>query len=147
MIAFELEGDKIRIEHVEDGTIRIERAGENVFEIPKDDSRKLSEIKVSGHRIGVQYKEFPSILGMLLWNSGFGIYVDGKPLEKTSSDPREALKYASYAFFLFAGISLLTFLVSQNPDEKLVALIFVPFMVLMGLITKKYPFLQRCLAL
>lgn len=145
LIVFEVEGEAISIERKDSGTIHISKSGAVISKIPKEDSRKVSDVEVSGHRIGVQYKEFPSLLAMLLWNSGFGIYVDGKPLEKTSSDPREALKYASYAFFLFAGISILTLLVSQTPEEKFISLTLLPILVLFGFLTKKTPIFTTAL--
>jgi len=139
LFVFEIEGIKIKIERSPDGEIYLFKDGEKILDISKKFSSRLTEIEVVGHKLSIQYKEFPNILDMLFWNKGFRIFIDGKPLEKTSSDPQIRIKVASFAFFLFAAIALLNVFISPEPNARYFALVLFPMLIILGLLTKKIP--------
>lgn len=139
LFVLEIEGTKISIERTRNGKICLSKGDEKIQEIPKDESGKVTEIEIAGHKLNIQYKEPLFLLDILFWNSGFSISVDGKPIERSSGDPQKRVKIAAAAFYLLAGISLFSILLL--PANAIVAGAIGIVLILLGLSTKKLPVL------
>lgn len=141
--AIQIEGKTVKIERAKDGTIHVsQEPNEIIKEIKKAEADNISHVEFSGHDLGIRYKELPSPFGMLLWNAGFNISVDGKPVEKTAGDPDQAIKLASFAFYLFAAIALLSIFIQPDTDARIVSILLLPILVVLGLLTRKLPVLS-----
>lgn len=143
LFVLEIEGEKIGIERTTDGKICVSKGDEIIQEVPKDKSGKVTTMEVADHKLNIQYKEVPGPFDMLFWNLGFSISVDGKPVERTSGDSQKIIEIASYAFYLFAGISF--FSIFLLPGKAMWAGAIGIAMVLLGLYTKKLPVLTTTL--
>jgi len=139
LFLLKIEGERIGVERTKEGRICVSKGDEKIKEIPKNKSSKVTKIEVTEHNLSIQYKETPTLLGMLFWNSGFRIHVDGKPVEGTSADPQERIKVAACAFYLFAAIALFNVFVTPNPDARVEAIILLLIFVVFGFLTRKVP--------
>lgn len=137
-----IEGEKIKIERRKNNTVCVHAQDKIIQEISEHDSPGVTDIEVAGHKLSIQYKDFP--WDILSWFSGFRISVDGKPVEKTYNDPGKQLKIASYAFFLYAVIilcllTIYAFHPEPDPNIKLEAIILLPIFIVFGFLTRKAP--------
>lgn len=139
LFVLKIMGIKVSIERTANGKICVSREGEKVQEISAIEAGKITEIEIAGCKLNIQYKELPSIFNMLLWGSGFRISVNGKPVERSWSDPQMGVKVASYAFFLFAAIALVNIFINPNPDARFGAIILSSILVIFGLLSRKIP--------
>jgi hypothetical protein len=144
LFVLEINGEEVTIE-LKDKAIYISKGNEIIQEISKNEFGKVTVIDVAGHKLNIRYKEPPELIGMLFWNLGFSISVDGKPVEKTLDDPQQRIKISSYAFFLFAATSSIAVFVYANPDAKFVAIILLLIFVAFGFLTKKIPIFTTAL--
>jgi hypothetical protein len=143
----EIEGDEISIERSPDGKVYVRKVSETIREITKNESKRVTEIEVSGHKLNVRYEASLFLLDLLFWNSGFNINVDGKPVQGSSGDPMNRIKHASWAFFFFALMYLIAFVFNKelDHDERVGALVLIPIFVLFGFLVKKLPILTTIL--
>jgi hypothetical protein len=138
--AIQIEGKTIKIERAEQGAIHVsDELNQMIQEIPKQKAGKVTHVQFMGHDIGIRYKELPSLVGMLLWNAGFNISVDGKPVERSAGDPDRAIRLASFAFYLFAASPLLSLFVQPDPGARIVSVLLLAILVVFGLLTRKLP--------
>ena len=138
--AIQIDGTTVTIERAQDGTIHVSRESDEIIQkIPKEEAAKVTHVEFGGYDLGIRYKELPSPFGMLLWNEGFNISVDGKPVEKSAGDPDQAIKLASFAFYLFAAIALFSIFIQPDPDARIVSILLLPILVVFGLLTRKLP--------
>ena len=139
LFVLEIEGDEIYVERTKDETVRVRTSDNLIKEISEHDSPGVTDIEVAGHKLSIQYKNYP--WDILSWFSGFRISVDEKPVEKTYNDPGKQLKTASYAFFLYAVIMLIYVFLHPEPDSdiRLGSIIFLPIFIAFGFLTLKAP--------
>lgn len=145
LFVLEIERNKIKIEHLSDGNIIISKGEEKIIKIPKEKTGKVTEIEVSGHKLSVRYKEVSFPFNILFWNSGFRIFIDDIPVERTSGDPHKRVRTSSYAFFYYAAIALINVFINPESGTQFMALIISLLLFGLGLLTKKIPILTTIL--
>lgn len=136
---FKVEGSKIRIQHMDNGKIIVFKNGERIKEILEEDSSKLTKFNIENHTIDVKYKNIPSPFGLLIWNSGFQINIDGMPLEKSSSDPIQAIKLAQYGFIILAVKELLSIFIYNDLGEKSFSAFLFLLLIILSILVRKFP--------
>lgn len=138
--SIQVKGKTVKIERAKDGTIHVSHEpNDKIQEIPKGETAKVTHVEFEGHDLSIQYKELPAPFGMLLWNAGFNITVDGKPVEKSAGDPDQTIKLASFAFYLFAAIALLSIFIQPDLGARIASILLLPILVVLGLLTRKLP--------
>ncbi len=145
LLGFKIEGDLITIEGGKGDTLYVVNNNEIIHKVSKKESNN-NELIIGDHKIQIKYNDSSSILGLALWwNRGLSVFIDDKPLEGSLSDPSVKIKISSYAFIVYAIMSLINVVLQPSDNAKIVALILLFIFITFFFITTKLPILTTAL--
>jgi hypothetical protein len=146
-ISFKLEAAEIKIEHTQNQYVFVRKDNEIVFETHYIGGKPL-KVDVAGDELTIRYKTKGGMFtGLLYWNAGFNVLVNGNPAKGMSSDPTLRLKTGKMGIYFYAVISLISAVINADTIVRVASIgLFVVFIIL-AFLFKKLPILCSTLGL